>query len=128
MKNLGCTSKNEYLFKLKLIYVLLFCLNTTLLGQISHSTSFSSSNLTFSIETAKDGVDYEKVTFEGLQQTDEIGKPNLLGREVNTLVEKWQPEGEYKLNWEANYLNSSIYFYRLKTEELIETRKLILVK
>ena len=53
---------------------------------------------------------------------------DLLGREVSTLVDKWQPEGDYKVDWDANGLHSSVYFCRLKVEEFIVTRKLIFVK
>lgn len=53
---------------------------------------------------------------------------DLLGREVATLVnEKLQP-GTYEVKFDAGNLSSGIYFYKLKTENFTETRKLILIK
>jgi len=53
---------------------------------------------------------------------------DILGREVITLVdEKLQP-GTYEVTFNGNNLPSGIYFYRLKSGDFIETKKLILIK
>ncbi|KAA0223566.1 T9SS C-terminal target domain-containing protein [candidate division KSB1 bacterium] len=53
---------------------------------------------------------------------------DLLGRLVNTLVEKWLPEGDYKISWSANNLPSGLYFFRLRVGEFSETKKAILLR
>jgi photosystem II stability/assembly factor-like uncharacterized protein len=53
---------------------------------------------------------------------------NLLGKEVATLVNKYQSAGNYKIEFNAAKLTSGVYFYRLKAGNFIETRKLILMK
>jgi photosystem II stability/assembly factor-like uncharacterized protein len=53
---------------------------------------------------------------------------NLLGKEVATLVNSYQPAGNYKVNFNGTAFASGVYFYRLKAGNYIETRKLILMK
>jgi photosystem II stability/assembly factor-like uncharacterized protein len=53
---------------------------------------------------------------------------NLLGKEVATLVNSYQPAGNYKIEFNASKLTSGVYFYRLKAGNFIQTRKLILMK
>ncbi|MBI5402878.1 MAG: M28 family peptidase [Ignavibacteriae bacterium] len=53
---------------------------------------------------------------------------NMLGKEITTLVnEKLQP-GIYEVNFDGSNLPSGIYFYQLKTDYFIQTKKLILLK
>ncbi len=66
--------------------------------------------------------DIAKATFAELKIFD------LSGREVYTLVnEKLQP-GNYEYNFNAGNLPSGAYFYRLKTEQFTDTKRMILVK
>jgi photosystem II stability/assembly factor-like uncharacterized protein len=53
---------------------------------------------------------------------------DLLGREVATLVDEFNPAGNYKVEFDASNLSSGTYFYRLTTGEFVETKKLILMK
>ncbi len=53
---------------------------------------------------------------------------DVLGRVINTLVNKFQREGEYEVRWETNNLPSGIYFYQLKTGKYSETKKMILLR
>ena len=53
---------------------------------------------------------------------------DLLGREVATLVNEEKPAGEYKVQFNASNLSSGVYFYQLKAEEFVETKKLVLMK
>ncbi len=58
---------------------------------------------------------------------------NLLGQEVKTLVDKEQCEGYYRVLWNGkdNFdqdVSSGIYFYRLQRGDLVQTRKMILLK
>lgn len=53
---------------------------------------------------------------------------DIIGNEIETLVDEEKPEGAFHLNWNAANLTSGIYFYQLKTESNIQTRKMILLK
>ena len=53
---------------------------------------------------------------------------DVLGNEVATLVDEYKPAGKYEVEFNASQLSSGIYFYQLKTENFIETRKMILLK
>jgi hypothetical protein len=53
---------------------------------------------------------------------------NSLGQKVATLVNSKKEAGKYKLNFNANNLPSGIYFYKLQSGNLSQTRKMILLK
>lgn len=53
---------------------------------------------------------------------------DLLGCEVKTLVNEFQNAGRYSVDFNAVGLASGIYFYRLKSGQFSETRKLILLR
>jgi len=51
-----------------------------------------------------------------------------LGREVTVLVDAVQNEGEHTVTFNASNLPSGVYFYRVKTSDKIEVRKMVLAK
>jgi hypothetical protein len=53
---------------------------------------------------------------------------DVLGREVQTLVDRRQNAGSYSVNFKANNLPSGVYFYRLETGSYNYTKKLLLLK
>jgi len=53
---------------------------------------------------------------------------DLLGRKVRTLGESIRQAGIHTVYFNASDLSSGIYFYRLQAGELIETRRMILLK
>jgi hypothetical protein len=53
---------------------------------------------------------------------------DLLGIEVATLVDEYKPAGNYEVEFNASDLTCGIYFYKLRTDNYIETRKMILLK
>jgi len=53
---------------------------------------------------------------------------NALGEEVAMLLDKELNTGSYEVEWNANGLPSGVYFYQLKTEGYVETKKMILMK
>ena len=53
---------------------------------------------------------------------------NILGQKVTTLVDDNLTAGYHNVSWNADEEASGIYFYRLKTEEFTQTRKMTLLK
>jgi hypothetical protein len=58
---------------------------------------------------------------------------DLLGNEVATLVDEYKPAGTYKVTFVVGTsrdlsLTSGVYFYQLKTERYMETKKMLLLK
>ncbi len=53
---------------------------------------------------------------------------DMLGREVETLVNEIQNAGKYEIKFNADGLSSGIYFYRLRTEQFSKTMKLLLLE
>jgi hypothetical protein len=51
-----------------------------------------------------------------------------LGKEVKTLVNQYQSKGRYDINFNAVNLPSGIYFYQLKANSFISTKKMLLLK
>ena len=54
---------------------------------------------------------------------------DMLGKEIATLVNEEQSEGNHSITFDAtNALSSGIYFYQLKTSNMIETKKMVLLR
>ena len=53
---------------------------------------------------------------------------DILGKEIETLVNKYQKAGEYEVIFKADNLSSGIYLYRLTSGNFSQTRKMILEK
>lgn len=53
---------------------------------------------------------------------------DVLGNEIATLVDEFKPAGKYEVYFDALGLSSGIYFYQLKVENYIETKKMQLMK
>ncbi len=57
---------------------------------------------------------------------------DVLGNEIVTLVDEYKPAGQYEVEFNPasniQHLASGIYFYQLKSENYIETKKMILIK
>jgi hypothetical protein len=53
---------------------------------------------------------------------------NLLGEEIETLVNSEQSAGVYEATFDASELSSGIYFYTLSTKNSVNTKKMILVR
>lgn len=51
-----------------------------------------------------------------------------LGRQITTLVEQNQDSGEHSVDFNASEFPSGIYFYRIKTPEKTEVRKMLFTK
>ena len=53
---------------------------------------------------------------------------NILGEEVQRLVNETKEAGIYTINFNAMQLNSGIYFYKLETRNFIQVKKMSLIK
>jgi hypothetical protein len=53
---------------------------------------------------------------------------DTLGREVATLVDEQQPQGHYKVEWDASGYPSGVYLYRLNAGEYSQSKKLVFLK
>jgi hypothetical protein len=53
---------------------------------------------------------------------------DLLGREVETLVNEELKAGSYKVNFNGDRLSSGVYYYKLSSANFSETKKLVLIK
>lgn len=70
---------------------------------------------TFEIQVAKPGPVQVKVF-------------DILGREVITLLNETMKTGTYSVTWDASYMPSGIYFYRMQAGNFIDTKKMVLLK
>jgi len=53
---------------------------------------------------------------------------DVLGREIETLVEDEQPGGYHKVEFDGSRLISGVYFYSMFADDYVDTKKLILIK
>jgi N-acetylneuraminic acid mutarotase len=53
---------------------------------------------------------------------------DVLGSEVATLVNEEKTVGTYELTWNAENFTSGVYFYRLKAQDFVEVKKMILLR
>jgi len=53
---------------------------------------------------------------------------NLLGQEIETLVNGMRTAGTYKVEWRTNNLPSGVYFYGLTAGSAASTSKMLLLK
>lgn len=53
---------------------------------------------------------------------------DVLGNEVETLVNEFRNAGSYEVDFDGSKLSSGVYFYQLKAGDFIQTKKMILIK
>ena len=53
---------------------------------------------------------------------------DILGNEIETIVDKEKPAGSYESTWNAVNLPSGVYLYSMRSNEFRETRKMILLR
>ena len=53
---------------------------------------------------------------------------NILGKEVASLLSGQKAAGNYTLNFSAQNLSSGVYFYTLKTNDYVQTKKMTILK
>ena len=52
----------------------------------------------------------------------------FLGREIETLITKEQSVGNYQVEFDATYLTSGIYIYRIQAGDFVDTKKMVLLR
>lgn len=65
-----------------------------------------------------------------IPQTDKVVLKiyNILGQEVQTLVNEVQFPGAYQATFDASHLASGVYFYRLTAGDYVEVKKMMFIK
>ena len=53
---------------------------------------------------------------------------DLLGREVQTLINNELRAGYHEINFDASNFRSGVYFYSIQAGDFIQTKKMILIK
>ncbi|MCD6162977.1 MAG: T9SS type A sorting domain-containing protein [candidate division Zixibacteria bacterium] len=53
---------------------------------------------------------------------------DILGRCAATLVSEEKSAGSYQIAWHANNQSSGVYFYSIKTDGFVQTKKMTLLK
>ncbi len=53
---------------------------------------------------------------------------DVLGRQIQALVNEQKPAGNYQVEFDGSNLPSSVYFYQIRVGSYIETRKMLLLK
>jgi photosystem II stability/assembly factor-like uncharacterized protein len=53
---------------------------------------------------------------------------DMLGRQVETLLDETKPAGSYKVNFNANNLPSGMYFYKIQSGDYSQTKRMMLIK
>jgi hypothetical protein len=53
---------------------------------------------------------------------------DVLGNEIETLVNEEKPVGTYEVTWYAENLPSGVYFYQLRAGNFMESKKMLLLK
>ncbi len=58
----------------------------------------------------------------------EINVLDVLGRQIKLLESSYKPAGVYEITFNAEKLQSGIYFFRIKSDNFVRTKKMILLK
>jgi endo-1,4-beta-xylanase len=53
---------------------------------------------------------------------------DVMGREVQTLVNESLKPGTYEASFDASQLTSGVYFYKIVADNFVETRKMLMIK
>lgn len=53
---------------------------------------------------------------------------DIIGKEVKTLINENKPAGSYNVKFDASDLSSGIYIYRIRANNFVQSRKMLLIK
>ena len=93
------------------------------IDEIDNSISFGL------INTPNPAKDYTIISYHLPNNADvQLYIHNVNGQLIQTLIDEKQTAGQHQIKWDLNNLLSGIYFYTLKTENNIVTKKCIINK
>ena len=70
-----------------------------------------------------------KIDFSLPKDSDvELTVYNILGQQVEVLINGFRNAGTYELTWDASNLPSGVYIYRLETGSNVISKKMMLLK
>jgi hypothetical protein len=75
----------------------------------------------FNLETT---IEYQIPAIENV----ELVIYNMLGQKITTLISEVQSAGPHRVKWDASGYASGIYFYRIKTGDFRDVKKMILIR
>ena len=92
--------------------------------------------LVFSLsQNAPNPFNPETIISYSLPQSEQVKLViyNVLGQEIRTLVNAFQPAGRYRVVWNSKddfgrSVSSGIYFYQITAGEFLDTRKMLILK
>ncbi len=87
-----------------------------------------STNIGFSVPSGRDLAKSGRIASASGGGFVSLKVYDILGREVATLVNENLKAGIYNYNFDASKLSSGVYFYRLQTNNFVETKKMILLR
>ncbi len=53
---------------------------------------------------------------------------DILGHHITTLTDTWQSAGHHQIIWNADGVSSGVYFYRIRTGDLSQTKRMLLLR
>jgi hypothetical protein len=53
---------------------------------------------------------------------------NALGSEVASLADKEFEPGHYEIDWNGTEFASGVYIYKIRTEDFVDVKKMVLLK
>jgi enterochelin esterase-like enzyme len=69
------------------------------------------------------------ISFEAVKPGNlKLAVYDLLGKEIVILLDGYYRAGRYMIDFDASDLSSGVYFYRLRAGDVIETRRMVLLK
>lgn len=72
---------------------------------------------------------YTEIGFDLPHSTDvKLEIYNIMGQKVATLVDQSLSAGHHSFQWDASNQASGVYFYKITTGDIVETKKMVLLK
>ncbi len=72
-------------------------------------------------------VTHVQLTISDLQFVH-LGVFDVLGQEVGVLVNEWKSAGNFEVSWDGANFPSGVYYYKLQAGNIVETKKMMLMK
>jgi hypothetical protein len=106
------------------------CIDVAAGSSIDHSLSYQPQNYILEQNYPNPFNASTRITYS-IQQAGFVSLKiyNILGQEIQMLVNKFQKTGDYSVSFDAENLSSSIYFYKLQIgDDFLQTKKMLLIR